>query len=1051
MEGLTMESRGTPARPEEFLAQSAWARRLAHSLVGEAAAADDVVQETWMAALERPPDGERPLRPWLARVIANFARQRARSGSRRDARERSAARPEALPGPDELVERLDSQRALAEELGRLAEPQRSTVLLRYFEDLEPSEIARRQGIPAGTVRWRLKRGLDELRLRLDARFGERRTWALLLVPLARPVVPPSPLLPSGPEGSIPASAPVVTSGGAGAALTGAWIVSTTLKVTAGAAAATLTFLGLAWTGVLPTALSPFARETPAPVVFRPLTEMAEVEGEAPAPSPAAVETARRSAETAPEPVAAAEAAPGSTTIALRAGIFDGAGSALSGGRLVLLAPFEALSGPSAADGSATLELDGEQVHQQQLVVRVERTGFASALAHVHAEPGSEVHMGNFRLEPGGAISGRVLDADGRGMHGVLISLGGTDDEPERLEMSRYDFWPELLSSTRSGPDGSFVVAGVPEGYHRVWASADDWVAAFSAPVEVRAGQESTGVELVLSELAAAHLVLGRVLDPSGMPAPHAELRFVKGHARSSTSSSLHADGEGRFRIVVPPGSTLALTAIDRERAFGPASVEGLRGGVSDLELRLSALSRAELWVAGSDGAPLERFAWRTLAASDESHLAEGHLEAHAGGRVELDVPTVPFLLEVSAPGHTLERLGPWTAAAVGERIDVRLAPLPGLRGRVLMEGGERVEGARVQLFTRMSDERYYEHNGFEVYLEPSALDEDSSDDGGRFLLTPRTADTYFVRVERAGFAPAEVGPLELVPERAGDELTIELGHGGAIEGRVLAPPGPEAAGSIVGISRGDGHAVTQRTGPDGSFRFELLTPGNWQVRVVTEEIHPSRSMSTSTTARGRPEMAWDCRVEEGRTTRFDIDLGDRGDVRVSGLLRIDGAEPGAWKAVLTSERLFGGARLDEADVSLAGEFELSAPRPGRYLVMLEGAFGERGMQILAAKLELGTGDNPWQLDLRTSALEVANVPALEGSDPATVHLWTRGEELMCLTAVFPDENGRCLLPRVPVGPGRIVNVAGDDPEPLAWPTLAECEVVAGKTVQVTLP
>ena len=74
-----MESRGTPARPEELLAQSAWARRLAHSLVGEAAAADDVVQETWTAALERPPDGERPLRPWLARVIGNFARERSTS------------------------------------------------------------------------------------------------------------------------------------------------------------------------------------------------------------------------------------------------------------------------------------------------------------------------------------------------------------------------------------------------------------------------------------------------------------------------------------------------------------------------------------------------------------------------------------------------------------------------------------------------------------------------------------------------------------------------------------------------------------------------------------------------------------------------------------------------------------------------------------------------------------------------------------------------------------------------------------------------------------
>ncbi|HVS18742.1 MAG TPA: hypothetical protein VMT18_09095, partial [Planctomycetota bacterium] len=87
----------------------------------------------------------------------------------------------------------------------------------------------------------------------------------------------------------------------------------------------------------------------------------------------------------------------------------------------------------------------------------------------------------------------------------------------------------------------------------------------------------------------------------------------------------------------------------------------------------------------------------------------------------------------------------------------------------------------------------------------------------------------------------------------------------------------------------------------------------------------------------------------------------------------------------------------------------------------------------------------------TGALEVQNVPAPADSDPSIAHLWTRGEDLMCLTALFPDAEGRCLLPRVPLGAGRIVDVAGDNPEPRAWPLLAECEVVAGETLQVALP
>jgi protein-disulfide isomerase len=59
------------------------------------------------------------------------------------------------------------------------------VLLCYAQGIEPSEIARRQGIPAGTVRWRLKRGLDDVRAKLDTRYGnDRKAWVVVLGPLA---------------------------------------------------------------------------------------------------------------------------------------------------------------------------------------------------------------------------------------------------------------------------------------------------------------------------------------------------------------------------------------------------------------------------------------------------------------------------------------------------------------------------------------------------------------------------------------------------------------------------------------------------------------------------------------------------------------------------------------------------------------------------------------------------------------------------------------------------------------------------------------------------
>ena len=67
----------------------------------------------------------------------------------------------------------------------MREPYRSVLLLRFYEGLAPSEIARRRDVPAATVRSQLHRGLETLRGALDERYGDdRRRWALAAVPLA---------------------------------------------------------------------------------------------------------------------------------------------------------------------------------------------------------------------------------------------------------------------------------------------------------------------------------------------------------------------------------------------------------------------------------------------------------------------------------------------------------------------------------------------------------------------------------------------------------------------------------------------------------------------------------------------------------------------------------------------------------------------------------------------------------------------------------------------------------------------------------------------------
>src|SRR5262245_6538286 len=173
-----------PVDPELLLRESAWLRRLAGSLAADPAAADDLAQDTWVAALEHPSRafGE-GARAWLATVARNLVRAGGRRRANESARERSVARPEALASVSESVERVAAQRELVDAVLALEPLERDLVVLRYFEGLPPRAIGARLGLSGPAVRSRLWRALARLRERLDERFdGGRTAWAALLVP-----------------------------------------------------------------------------------------------------------------------------------------------------------------------------------------------------------------------------------------------------------------------------------------------------------------------------------------------------------------------------------------------------------------------------------------------------------------------------------------------------------------------------------------------------------------------------------------------------------------------------------------------------------------------------------------------------------------------------------------------------------------------------------------------------------------------------------------------------------------------------------------------------
>src|SRR5262245_6289974 len=67
-----------------LLGQAGWTRALARSLASDVHSAEDLVQDAWVAALERPPDLGRPVRGWLASVLRHRWLDLSRARGRRE-------------------------------------------------------------------------------------------------------------------------------------------------------------------------------------------------------------------------------------------------------------------------------------------------------------------------------------------------------------------------------------------------------------------------------------------------------------------------------------------------------------------------------------------------------------------------------------------------------------------------------------------------------------------------------------------------------------------------------------------------------------------------------------------------------------------------------------------------------------------------------------------------------------------------------------------------------------------------------------------------------
>jgi RNA polymerase sigma-70 factor (sigma-E family) len=142
--------------------------RLAVLLVDDRAAAEDVVQDAFLA-LQRRWHAVDPLAAagYLRTSVVNGARSvlRRRGVARRHLR---VAEPDEGPAADLALLLDEEHRQVVEALRTLPRRQREVLVLRYWSELSESEIAATLGIARGTVKSSASRGLSALEKRLGA-------------------------------------------------------------------------------------------------------------------------------------------------------------------------------------------------------------------------------------------------------------------------------------------------------------------------------------------------------------------------------------------------------------------------------------------------------------------------------------------------------------------------------------------------------------------------------------------------------------------------------------------------------------------------------------------------------------------------------------------------------------------------------------------------------------------------------------------------------------------------------------------------------------------
>ncbi len=963
----------------KLLDQSRWLSGLAGQLVADASSADDLVQDTLLAAMEahRKPQNS-GLRAWLATIMRNKAISGQRSSGRRRRRGLQVAREEGLPGPDELAEVLEGERLLRDALDNLSEPYKHAVVLRYREGLSAAEIARQEGCPAGTVRWRIKTGLEQLRIELERSDSH---WALIMVPLLRLPAPPA----------------VLISGGmlAGATLPFGWLVFVV------AVCVTLVLVSEPWDEAVDVPSNSMEQQAsmleaePMGSSSNPIATLLSEPAIGVDRNPISKGSEVQNAPKATPKLATSQKAglpPGCVQLV----VMDESGTPLAGATAIededTIRP---CSDESGADGVLRIALRRQRKIRLEKAIWVQCPGFAAKRINLTLLSETETQGESVTLSPGGHLSGTVVDPSGRHRGCGLALVQALDKElSDRIragEVSTTElrgfFEDGTLTSWRGNPSMGtpFKLADVPVGVpSQVLAYVDD-----------RGG--SLGLSQVVVPLVGQSLDVGVFeIHPVGKPAKEKEIPqaadqlivHVRPKPRVDTDRfqlqasyfvdgvymylSSKATGGGRHRIEAQSDQSIRIVLKDTLGDYKTIDLVGQQTSSQELTLEPIPMEKIELEVLDPSGQACDEFrlVLHSMGVFGSRLLSEIPSQA---GHVAFGPPDQPYALELLSPMGARWISQPTGGAYDGPRSIRLLAAVP-ISGRVT-RGGEPLEGSKVKmLFPVESTAPLLDAELLTLVMDwssPFSI----TDGEGRFEFPLQSRSPYVICVEHERIALASV----VVQAEPSSSLEIDVSQTGRIEGHSRVEfgkvePGVVTAWNQYGIRRSVSY------GPDGVFAFENLPPGKWCVMNTKQGYDRNLLGGPSDgehsvwvpTARHKIPQPPSVVVSVGLTSHLVLSQKGNAHIPVGGRILINGKRPRSRKLALSQLGDSALATLRQhtsVRTGRGGALDFEVPSPGQW-ILTHGRSKTGGGTSISFHFEANTeGDGPrLDVDIATGNL-----------------------------------------------------------------------------------